>query len=215
MTASPLVALCRGLVPATLWLCLGVYLGTAAPVHATVMVELPLDELIRRADLVVRGKVLRTGTRVRAPNATAATLEPRTHVWISVEETLAGKAPADGVVHLWEPGGRYGDVQTLVAGTPQYERGEDVLVFLTIDKETPGLYRTLEMTQGKYSVLRRDPTSQPFAVRDFNDVSIARWRRHRMELGPPPTEKPVNVNSLSARVRELRLAPVGHKKVRK
>lgn len=214
MTNRTLVAKSHRLVLPVYLLCAFAGLETAAPAHATVMVQLPLDDLIRGAELVVRGRVLRTGTRVRAPRGTSSLLEPRTHVWIGVQEVLAGTAPANGVVHLWEPGGRYNDVQTLVAGTPHYERGEEVVVFLARDTNEPGLYRTLEMTQGKYSLLPLTSGGERFAVRDMNDVSIARWRRKRMEVGPPASEKPISLSSLVARVRELRLAPAGQKKVR-
>lgn len=211
MTTRPLAVLRHRFHFFTLLLCLGVWLGAPVPTRATVMVEMPVDDLIRGADLVVRGKVLRTGVRVRA--TPSGVLEPRTHVWIAVDEVLTGAAPEGGVVHLWEPGGRAGDVETTVAGTPHYEQGEHVFVFLSQDKQERGLYRTLELTQGKYTI--DTAGGDQLAVRDMADVSIVRWRRKRMEIGPPSTDKPINVRKLSARVRALRLAPENLKELRR
>lgn len=213
MTFRPLEVSRRWLRSALCCLCLGGVVTLADLARATVMVDLPLDDLILRADLVVRGRVVRTGIRVRAQQDPAAPLQPRTHVWIEVQEVLAGQVPEGGVVHLWEPGGRYGGVQTTVAGTPHYERDENVLVFLTQDREQPGLYRTLEMVQGKFHILPHVAGSERQAVRDMSDVAIARWRRRRMEVGPPSQDKPMSLPTLTARVRALRLAPESHKEV--
>lgn len=170
------------------------------------MVEVSLDQLIQRADLVVRGTVMRAGARL---HASAGHVEPRTHVWIRVDELLAGAMPKAGVVHLWEPGGHCQDLETTVAGGPSYERGEEVVVFLARDAEHPDTYRTLEMTQGKYHVLPHERGAELLAVRDLSDVSLVKWRRRRMEVLPAPEQKPVRISDLELRVRALRRVAPG------
>lgn len=184
--------------------------GTAL---ATTMVDVPLDSLAERADLVVRGTVVRTGTRVaRAENR----LEPFTHVWIRVDEVLAGVSAPNQLVHVVEPGGSYGDVQTLVAGSPHFALGEQVVVFLARDPDRLETYRTLDMTQGKYHVLDEAGQSGRMAVRDLSDVSMVRWRRSRMQVVDPGEPKPVSVDAIRARVRALRqLAPSGNEEVKR
>ena len=76
----------------------------APQAKATTMVEAPLDALIERADLVVRGRVKRVGARVVLGKAG---LEPDTHVWLRVQEQWVGPSIA-GFVHLWEPSGAGG-----------------------------------------------------------------------------------------------------------
>lgn len=174
--------------------------------NAAVMVEIPLDTMLQQADLVVRGLVLRKGTRVvleKAGNHGQGKLEPYTHVWIRVDEVVAGQT-TDKVVHLREPGGQYEGVQTAVSGTPDYVAGEEVLVFLAKDTDQPGVYRTLQMVQGKYTVLRTD-TGERMAVRDLSDVSLAKWRRSRLEVLPAPAQKPVGVAFVKNRARALHL----------
>lgn len=173
----------------------------APQAQATTMVEAPLDALIQRADLVVRGRVERVGTRVVLGKAG---LEPNTHVWLRVQEQWAGPSIA-GLVHIWEPGGSYEGTETSVSGTPSYEVGEDVVVFLRKDEANPGTYRTLEMTQGKFGLIKHGKTGEATAVRDLSDVSLARWRRNKLELAAPPTQRPISISSMKARVRSLRL----------
>lgn len=173
------------------------------------MVDVPIERLAEAADAVVRGKVLRTGSRVKIGEGL---MEPRTHVWIRVEEVIAGEPRAGDVVHVWEPGGRYEGVETVVAGAPHYEVGEEVVVFLVHDDAQPGLYRTLEMTQGKYHILEEAQQGQTMAVRDLSDVSIVRWKKRKMQVVHAPAQAPVSVDSLRARVRALRLgAAAGNK----
>jgi|GEM_PF-2126741 len=169
--------------------------------QATTVVDVPLDALIQKADLVVRGRVERIGTRVVLGEAG---LEPNTHVWLRVQEQLAGPN-IQGLVHIWEPGGSYEGTETSVSGSPNYEVGEDVVVFLRKDEANPGTYRTLEMTQGKFSLIKHSKTGEAMAVRDLSDVSLARWRRNKLELAAPPTQKPISISNMKARVRALRL----------
>ena len=163
------------------------------------MVDVPMDDMIQESDLVIRGTVIRTGTRVARSDGE---LQPRTHTWIQVQEVFAGEPPASNVVHIWEPGGTYEGVQVTVAGAPHYELAEEVVVFLARDPELPDVYRTVEMTQGKYHVLPKTvERASAVAVRDFSDVAMARWRRNRMQIVEPAAQKPVRVETMKAQVR--------------
>src|SRR5690349_15411228 len=62
-------------------------LAVASTASATVMVEVPLDEMIQRADAIVRGTVV--ATRVRLDVRDGA-LEPQTFTTLRVTEWLAG-----------------------------------------------------------------------------------------------------------------------------
>jgi hypothetical protein len=186
------------------WLAMAavVLLGDAAFVHATIMVEVPLDALVLRADLAIRGTVVRTGTRVSIDDGV---LVPKTHVWIRVDEVLAGKLPSP-VVHLIEQGGRYEGVETVVSGSARYQMGEEVVVFLTRLLGPNDVYSTLEMTQGKFKVLTDANSGSRLMVRDYSEVSMARWRRKRLEISEDSAPKPIPLAVLKSRVRALGLA---------
>lgn len=213
MTTRLLAVHRRRLVRHASWLGLAALLGLASlhppAARATVMVDVSLDDLIVRADLVVRGKVQRIGSRVHVIDGA---LEARTHVWLEVKEVLGGKAEGRQLVHLWELGGRYADTETIVAGAPRYTVGEEVVVFLQRDGEGQDVYRTLEMTQGKYHVLENGAGRETMAVRDLSEIAVARWnRRGAMRVVEPPAEKAVSLDKLRTRIKALRLTEPGVK----
>ena len=202
----------RCLLGATAGLLAYLLVLTPRSAQATIMVDVPMDDMIQESDLVIRGTVMRTGTRLARA---AGELEPRTHTWIRVQEVFAGQPPASNIVHVWEPGGTYQDVQVTVAGAPHYEVAEEVVVFLARDPEQPDVYRTVEMTQGKYHVLPKSTSSASvMAVRDLSDVAMARWRRNRMQIVETPPQKPVSIENVKARVRARWLpAALKHKDI--
>ncbi|MDZ4697363.1 MAG: hypothetical protein SGI86_19665 [Deltaproteobacteria bacterium] len=176
--------------------------GWVSVVHGTIMVEVPLDTLLVRADLAVRGTVLRTGTRV---SIREGVLDPKTHVWIRVDEVLAGTS-APPVVHLIEEGGRYEGVETVVSGSPRYAAGEEVVVFLIRIAGQADVFATLEMTQGKFRIVKDTKSGDRLMVRDYSEVSMARWRRKRLEISEASVQKPIPLDTLKSRVRVLRLS---------
>lgn len=174
-----------------------------ASAHATVMVERSIDELAAEADAVVRGTVIRTGTRVRIVRGV---IEPETHTWIKVHEWVRGE-PGPGqdrtTVELREPGGASGDVTVSVSGVPAYEVGEDVMVFLRREGLARGTrgpaWRTLEMVQGKLRVVADGRLERTFA-----DVSLLRWKRGRSFLEEAVRPQRFDLADVLARVRAAR-----------
>jgi hypothetical protein len=132
-------------------------------------------------------------------------------VWIEIQEVMGGKAQGRQVVHLWELGGRYENTETVVAGAPRYTVGEEVVVFLQGDVGSKGVYRTLEMTQGKYHVRAAEGGMQ-MALRDLSEISVAKWsRRGAMRVVDPSVEKAMSVDKLRSRIKALRLTEGGRK----
>lgn len=117
----------------------------ASSVLASTVLSLSEDQLVDRADLVVRGLVRSATSAVRAtgfPVFTAVELE--------VIEVLKGDHTAPSV-HFSMPGGDMDGRRYVVPGTPSVHPGEDVVVFLV---RLPSGERTLVgMAQGKYRVL--------------------------------------------------------------
>jgi hypothetical protein len=168
---------------------------------ATVMVEVGIEDLALSAQLVVRGTVVRRGTRVVLRGDVA---EPETHVWIEVAERIVGDDDAR-VVHVREPGGDLPDAEVRVSGSPSYEPGEEVVVFLVRDAGARGVYRTLHMTQGKFHVQPRGK-AEPLVWRDLSDVALVRWTRSRkgaeqLEIVPPAPVTPMLLSELARVVR--------------
>ncbi len=113
--------------------------------HA-VVVELNLDELTLRADLILYGNVL---TMKSAWNADRTMIY--TQVVVIVTNQIKGRADAKEVV-IQMPGGVVGDVGLAVSDTPEFAQGEEVVVFL--EASHTANYEVSGWWQGKYHVER-------------------------------------------------------------
>lgn len=99
-----------------------------------------IEELSERSESVVAGEVIAVRSEVRDGS-------PWTVATVLVDEHLQGDA-APMVEASW-PGGRIGDVELVVAGSPSVVVGEDTVVFLTESGRVVGLSQgVLHMEDG-------------------------------------------------------------------
>ena len=152
---------------------LAALVGSAAPARATILREVPLDEMIVDAEAIVIGQVAQVGTQIQMRHGQAW---PWTVNTVRVESWLKGSGGP--TVALSERGGRFGDRIMAVAGTPQYRVGEAVVVFLWRDPE--GRLRTYGMAMGKYRI-EADP-SGPIVSRELDAVAFARFDDTGMQV---------------------------------
>lgn len=154
----------------------------ALPALAAVGPEVSVEALARRADAVVHGSV--QGVEAAW---TADGRHVRTRVTLRRVSTWRGAAPEVVVVEV--PGGRVGDVAQSVAGAPEFEPGEEVVVFLRAT--SPGRFRVLGLATGKFRVAGRQAVPRLDAI-------------HLEEAPLPPGERrvePMPVQELERRVR--------------
>jgi hypothetical protein len=83
-----------------------------------------------------------------------------TYVALNVTDVLKGQL-SPGEIVLREPGGIDGDKESMVFGVPEFERGEDVLLYLDTWKD--GSLRVYQMFLGKFSITV-DPSTQRLTV---------------------------------------------------
>ncbi len=142
----------------------------AAQVRATVMVEVPLEELAREAHAIVRGVVTHTGTRMAIRGDS---LDPHTLVTIRVHEWLKGRGGR--TVRLRELGGVGRFTALAIGGAPRYRAGEEVVVF--IERLPGGALRTLALSQGRFAVRRNLRDGRAVVTRDLSGLGFARFDR--------------------------------------
>lgn len=119
-----------------------VWLSPAA-LKATMTPRLSLENLVERSELIVHGRCLRTWSAWDADRQSIWT-----HGEIEIQSSLKGGGTTTVVVS--EPGGRAGGLEMAIEGVPQYQPGEEVVVFLY---RTPiGYLRARGLGQGKYRV---------------------------------------------------------------
>ena len=115
--------------------------GALSPLGATTIV-LPDDRsLVEKSDLIITASVLHSSSgHFEEGIWTESALEART--------VLKGDVREGEVVFVREPGGRIPGSISVVFGAPEYQTGEEVLVFLT--KRSRGDYQTTDMAVGKF-----------------------------------------------------------------
>lgn len=92
-----------------------------APASASLVERLPLSVLQERADAVVVGRILSTGTSLEDRRV-------RTVTRLAIDRSFRG--PASGTLSIVTRGGTVGERRLVVRGTPEFRTGERVLVFL-------------------------------------------------------------------------------------
>ncbi|HKG23145.1 MAG TPA: putative Ig domain-containing protein [Blastocatellia bacterium] len=146
-------------------------------------VVIPSDEeMVVGARAIVRARVLATSS---GPDEEKAAVY--TYVTLQVEEVLKGRVVAGRVV-LKEPGGEFAGRGTIVYGSPRFDPGESVLLYL--DSWPDGSLRVHQMYLGKFSILKDPGTGLETIVRsspvDSPGVigrSITGTITDRLELG--------------------------------
>lgn len=165
-------------------------LAIASSASATVMVEVPLEEMIWNADAIVHGTVTRSGVRMVVGDD--GQMLPNTITTIRVHEWIAG--PGGQTVELRELGGEWQGGGLRYEGTPRYREGEQVVVFLERRPEAPHDFRTFAMVQGKFVVRPGVPGVADQVTRELDGVAFASWVRGRQTVSSP---RPQPVMALS------------------
>jgi len=95
--------------------------SVAGPASASLVERLPLTTLQQRAEAVVVGRVLSTRTVL---------VDRRVHTVTQLAIDRPFRGPTSGKLDIVTRGGTLGDRLLVVRGTPRFETGENVLVFL-------------------------------------------------------------------------------------
>jgi len=153
--------------------------------RATVMVEIPLEDMIADAPAIVHGVVVRSGTQMIMQRGS---LQPHTVTELRVTRWLKGGGGS--TVTIRELGGTWQGGGTWIDGTPRYGPREEVVVFLRPDPLSSSFYRTYGMVQGKFIVLRGAPGVPTSVRRDLEAISFAHWANGRMTVAAAPAHPP-------------------------
>jgi hypothetical protein len=109
------------------------------------MVKLSLEELVADADLIIVGTV---------DSVQSELVEGRIVSFATVSVRLKAKGemePTQDEIIVRFPGGMVGDVGMKVEDSPDFKKGEEILLFLQKTK-TPSVYMTVGSSQGKFMI---------------------------------------------------------------
>jgi hypothetical protein len=126
-----------------LWLAILLTFAGQNGALAVSMRPMSLEELIKKAQLVVHGKVLSKTVQRDIDGQIITRIE------LEVIETVKGGL-TDARFFIVQSGGVLGDEFTTVSGQEHYEVGEEVVAFLVFNQRGEGV--TLGLAQGKFHV---------------------------------------------------------------
>ena len=164
-------------------------LSFSTPVAATTIVPMTLQDLAQSSVGAVIGTVQEL-MAVQAHDGRIFTL-----VTVAVEEVLAGD-PLPSVITLKEDGGTVAGQQEVVFGTPTFQRGEHVLLFLTVRDD--GSLQTNHLALGKFR-LEPDATGMPQASQRLGPGTLVLTPPNVATL--PPS---IPLNDLLSAIRDAR-----------
>src|SRR6476661_3436274 len=133
----------------------------ATGVHASTFTIPTDDDLIIGARVIVRGKVL--SVTCQSDDQTGRVF---TYIRLRLREVLKGQVP-DREIVLKEEGGQTGNRGSIIFGTPGFEKGEKVLLYL--DTWRDGSLRVYQMFLGKFSIVADPATGEQCVSRTAPD----------------------------------------------
>lgn len=161
-------------------------LAVPALARATVLVPIEFRELVNVSTTIVHGRVV---------DARAAWVDGRraieTFLTIEADEYLKGSG--GGTVTVRVPGGRIGRYRTIFVGAPEFQRGDEVVLFLRTYADrvaivglSQGAFRVVADRSGRRivtspvvmgkdagtveAVVRGDVARRPMAIEAFRDL---------------------------------------------
>ena len=137
----------------------------ALPAAATTVVPLTTKDLAKKADIICTGTCVRSKSYLDVSPSDGVRIN--TNYLINVEETVKGEEQHVVVITEW--GGQIGQTLQWIAGSPHYETGEKVLVFL---KKTENETVTIGMSQGKYEIFKEVGTGKDMVRRDLSGLEF-------------------------------------------
>jgi hypothetical protein len=156
----------------------------AAPVFATTVKKLELQELVSVSDAIAQGTV----------ESVEARWEDQaiyTYTSIRVDEPIKG-GPRRALL-IRQAGGKIGSLILDAAGTPKFKQGDQVIVFLRDRKN--GTFDVVGLSQGKYDIIDNN------AVSNVSGLSLVDPKSGQLIEGGNVDKRPLE--AFKAKIREL------------
>jgi hypothetical protein len=162
----------------------------ASPAAATVYVPVDFREMVTASQAIVHGRVV----DVRS-EPTLDRLMVVTYVTLDVDNQLKGGSAKSITFRV--PGGQVGRYRRIIVGAPQFEEGDEVVVFLSA--RGPSIPYLFGLSQGVYRVAR---TAEGGAVVTPPAVMARGVGAERVVRGDP-ARRPVPLASFARDVRAV------------
>ena len=155
---------------------------TTTNLQASIVVDLPLPELVQNADIIAHVKVLTTESIWKNPD------NPQRIVTVVTAKILnpLKNTPDNANLTFNTLGGKIGDIIQTVQGEANFKPGDEAVVFL---EKTHDALILLGMSTGKYEVLKEN--NQKIARRASKNIKTVRLKKdptHDMHIPNRPED---------------------------
>lgn len=134
-----------------------------AAAFSTTVLELSLDSLGSRSDLIATGRCVSKRVHFNLDKTRIYT------DWtVAVESVIKGGA--EGQIVIRQFGGEISDIGMKMTGTARFEQGEEVLLFAYKGEE--GVMRLVGLGQGKFKIVTDKATGEKYALRDTSGLLL-------------------------------------------
>jgi len=157
-----------------------------APVSATTVAKLNLEQLVQRADLIIQGQVESVYSQWDDQRHLVFT-----YISIRVDEPLKGERRQSILIR--QVGGIAGTIQMSVAGVPEFKNGQMAVVFLK--RQDDSTFHVVGMNQGLYEIVGDYAVSNVVGV-DLFDTKTG-------EITKPLAGGRAPLEQLKRKIREL------------
>jgi hypothetical protein len=164
-------------------------LAAAAPAGATVFLPADFRDMVAGSRAIVHGRIVDVRSQTSGDRRTIAT-----YVTVSVEQHLKGALGREVTFRV--PGGEVGRYRRVIVGAPRFDRGDEVVLFLT--SRGPSIPYLFGLSQGVYRVSRTGgtPVVTPPAV-------LAKGAAAERVVRGDPARRPLPLDAFAREVRAL------------
>ena len=155
-----------------------------AAASGTTMIELSLEDLSRKADVIFIGRCVGRSVDFSEDGRLIYT-----DYTFQVTRVVKGGAGSEVVVR--QPGGEIGDIGMRMVGAARFLPFEEALVFT--GQGSGGVRGLIGLAQGKFRVITEDESGVKYAVRDVSELLLIRGGRQKTQTRVPT---PVKLNEL-------------------
>ena len=157
-------------------------------VGATVLIPIEFRELVGVSSVIVHGRVADVHAEWIDGRRSVETL-----VTVAASEFLKGNLTVDSIV-VRVPGGQLGRYRTVFVGAPEFQPGDEVVLFLRGN-------RIVGLSQGAFRVVPDVQTGRPTVVSPI--VMAAHVDVRESIVRGDPQRKPVTLDSFRDTIRQL------------
>ena len=177
-----------------LWVCVACALVhvtfMASVASATVLLQADFTTIVTGSPIIVHGRVVDVRSFINGPRRTIESV-----VTLSVIGTLKG-VPARTVLFR-VPNGQVGRYRRVVVGAPEFEEGDEVVVFL--QAHAPAIPTLFGLSQGVYRVVR-DANAQAIVT---SPAVMARGMSAERVVRGDPARQPMPIAAFAREVRNV------------